>query len=117
MGLSFKPGTDDIREAPSLVLLERLLKEDFNIRAFDPIAIENAKKVFDSKIKYMKDIDNAVDDAQAIVIVTEWLDFKELRNKNIKGKIIIDGRNMFTLEEAKEMGILYYSVGRPLVGE
>lgn len=115
LGLSFKPGTDDMREAPSLILIDRLLKEGLDVKAFDPAATERAKEIIGNRIGYADNIDEAVADVDIIIIVTEWSDFHDIKNKKLNVKAIIDGRNMFSLEEAKQFNIPYYSVGRPTI--
>lgn len=115
-GLAFKPNTDDTREAPAFVIIERLLEKGAEIVAYDPEAMDNTKFVFGDKIKYAKNMYDCLDLAESLIIVTEWTVFrnpdfdkiKKLLNKNI----IFDGRNLFTLEEMKQEGIEYYSIGR-----
>ena len=118
-GLSFKPNTDDIREAPSLKIVERLLKEGANIRAYDPKATENFKRIFTEgeDLKYFNDKYKAVKGAEALLILTEWEEFKEANLERVKNlmklPIIIDGRNIYSPEKVRALGFEYYSMGRP----
>lgn len=116
LGLSFKPNTDDIREAPSLKLIKFLLKKKCEIKVFDPEAMENVKKIFGNTILYAKDIYDCVSLADIVVLVTEWEIFKNVDLKKIKhlmrDKYFFDGRNVFDPEIMKNLGFEYYSVGR-----
>ncbi len=115
-GLSFKPETDDIREAPSLVIINSLLKEGAHIKAYDPVAIEEAKQKLDDSVQFCTDKYDALKDADALVVVTEWSEFripnyKEM-DKLMKEKVIFDGRNIYEPSEMLEFGFAYYSIGR-----
>lgn len=115
-GLSFKPNTDDMREAPSLVIIENLLRDGAIVSAYDPVAMEEAKKILGSKIIFSQNPYDAIQDADALVVVTEWsefriLNFSEMENK-MKQKVIFDGRNIYDPEEMSEKGFTYYSIGR-----
>ncbi|MBI3501723.1 MAG: UDP-glucose/GDP-mannose dehydrogenase family protein [Bacteroidetes bacterium] len=115
-GLAFKPDTDDIREAPALYLIENFLKEGAKVSAYDPEAMNNVKKNYDGKIHFGKDHYEILKDADALVICTEWSvfrtpDFDEMK-KLMKGKIIFDGRNLYSKEQMKELGFDYSSIGR-----
>lgn len=114
-GLSFKPKTDDMREAPSLVIIESLLKAGANVKAFDPVAMHETHKVLGDQITYAKDQYDALIDADALIIATEWPEFRSpnfnVMLKLMKGKVIFDGRNIYDIEEMKEMGIQYYCIG------
>ena len=118
-GLSFKPNTDDIREAPSLRVVERLLREGAKVRAYDPKAVENFKRIFveGEDLKYFHDKYKAVEGAEALLILTEWDEFKRANLERVKGlmelPIIVDGRNVFDPEEVRKLGFEYYSMGRP----
>jgi len=118
-GLSFKPNTDDIRFAPSLYILDELIKMGFLITAYDPAATANIKKQFGDKIDYAYDMYEALHDADALCILTEWNDFKQAnitKIKNLlKNPIIIDGRNIYNPEKMKKYGISYISTGRKSV--
>jgi UDPglucose 6-dehydrogenase len=115
LGLSFKPNTNDIREAPSLYIIKRLLKAGAKIRAFDPAAMEDAKKVFPD-IKYCKDAYDAVKGSHAVVIVTEWNQFRNLDLSRVmdlmKDSFFFDLRNIYEPQKMKNMGFKYFSVGR-----
>lgn len=119
LGLSFKPDTDDIREAPSIKVIKKLLEEGASLRLFDPKAMENVKEVFPEKppqLYYAKSPYDAAEKANALLIITEWDDFKELDMKKIKGlmanPIILDGRNIYEPSQIRELGFEYYSIGR-----
>ncbi len=116
LGLSFKPNTNDLRDAPSLYIINKLLRAGAKIRAYDPVAINDAKKIF-SGVTYCKDSYDAVKGADAVVIVTEWnqfrnLDFRRIRSLT-KGTVFIDLRNIYDSDKIRELGFKYYSVGRP----
>ena len=115
-GLSFKPKTDDIREAPSLVLIEQLLREDAIVSVFDPEAMEPVKKIFGEKIRYAADPYDALADADCLVIVTEWDDFREpdfeKMKQTMKQACVVDGRNIYEPNEMERRGFNYRGVGR-----
>lgn len=115
-GLSFKPATDDMREAPSLVLIERLLEAGATVTAFDPIAMDECRKIIGDKIFYAKNMYEALSGADALIVVTEWQEFKVPKftyiEKALKEKIIFDGRNIYNPEQMKEFGYTYYGIGR-----
>ena len=118
-GLAFKPDTDDIREAPSLYIIDKLTEAGTEITAFDPEAVDNVKRLIGDKIKYTDDQYSAIDGADALVICTEWgvfrnPDFDEVEDK-IGSKVIFDGRNLYDLDEMKERGYFYSSIGREVV--
>jgi UDPglucose 6-dehydrogenase len=116
LGLSFKPNTNDLRESPSLFIINKLLKGGAKIRAYDPVAVEDARKVM-PKITYCKDAYDAAKGANAIVIVTEWNQFRNLDfgriKKLLKGNFFFDLRNIYDPERLRKTGFKYYSVGRP----
>jgi UDPglucose 6-dehydrogenase len=118
-GLAFKPDTDDIREAPSLYIIEELLKEGAQVSAFDPAAINNVKKIFGEKVVYGKDEYEILKDADALIIATEWSVFRtpefEKMKSLMRGKAIFDGRNLYDLNQMKELGFYYNSVGRGII--
>jgi UDPglucose 6-dehydrogenase len=121
-GLSFKPQTDDMREAPSLVIIDKLLTEGAKIKVYDPVAMEECKRVLGNKVEYSKDQYEATIDADAIVVVTEWSEFRlpnfTILDKLMKAKVIFDGRNIFEPSEMADLGYTYYSIGRkPVVAE
>ena len=115
LGLSFKPNTNDIRDAPSLYIIETLLKAGAKIRANDPVAMKDAKTVF-PKITYCKDAYEAAKGAEAVIIVTEWNVFRNLDlnriGKAAKGNLFFDLRNIYEPERVRKMGFDYYSIGR-----
>jgi len=119
-GLAFKPNTDDIREAPALVIIEKLLSLGATVTTFDPVASENVQKYHsDLKINYADTMYNALNQADALLIITEWNEFRtidiEVLKSKLKQPLIFDGRNLFELETMKENGFKYYSIGRPSV--
>lgn len=118
LGLAFKPGTDDLREAPSLVNVEYLVSNGANVKAWDPIAENNFKKRYNN-ITYCKTIDETIKDTDICFIFTEWPEIKEYninRYENLMQKpIILDGRNCYKLEQFKNTNIIYESIGRKTV--
>ena len=115
-GLSFKPKTDDIREAPSLVIIDTLLKEGAEVTVYDPVAMNEGKRVLGDNVTFAKDEYDACVDADALVLVTEWPEFRipnfRVIGKLLKSKTVFDGRNIYYPEEMKELGYHYYSIGR-----
>jgi UDPglucose 6-dehydrogenase len=117
-GLSFKPNTDDIREAPSIDIIRELEEAKANLKLYDPKAIENVKHIFPEKqnIKYFDDKYKTLKDADALLILTEWDEFKKADlnkiKENMRLPIIIDGRNIYQLKDMKKKGFGYYSIGR-----
>lgn len=118
-GLSFKPHTDDIREAPALYNIDELLKEGVTIKAHDPESMENVKKIYGSKISFCDTPYEAAEQADAIFIATEWPEFRtpdfDKLNSILKNKIIFDGRNLYDLEEMRGLGYTYFSIGRETI--
>lgn len=118
LGLSFKPNTDDIREAPALYLIDDLLHYGFDIKAYDPVAQSNVKKKLDGKIKFATDAYDAIAGANALVCATEWNEFRQIDlnrvKKLLKNPVIFDGRNIYNRGHLKKLGFKYYSIGRPL---
>jgi len=116
-GLSFKPQTDDMREAPSLVIIENLIKEGAHVKAYDPVAMEESKHRVSLPIIYGKDAYDALIDADALLVITEWPEFRipnfKVIERLLKQKVIFDGRNIYDPSEMKELGFKYYSIGRP----
>jgi len=115
-GLSFKPNTDDMREAPSITVINGLLKKGAVITAYDPVAMENAKKIFKNKISFGNDMYSAAEGAEAVFLITEWQefrlpDFKKLR-RIMRTPVIFDGRNIYDPKELKKEGFIYYGIGR-----
>ncbi len=116
LGLSFKPKTSDMREAPSIVIINELLAAGAKIKAYDPAAMEEAKKIFGGEIRYCESIEEAVTGSSALLMVTEWDEFRSLNfseiGKLMEEKIIFDGRNIYEPELIREEGFEYYGVGR-----
>ena len=118
-GLAFKPRTDDIREAPALVLIEHLLQCGAKVRAHDPEAIPNVRKIFGDRVTFSELRDQVLEGADGLVIMTEWNDYKrpnwEKVQQAMKSVTIFDGRNLYDLRRMQQRGFHYYSVGRPPV--
>lgn len=118
-GLSFKPNTDDIREAPALYMIDTLIKEGASISAFDPEAMKNVKETIGDKIEYAESQYDALKDADALIIATEWNEFRTPDftriASHLKNKAIFDGRNLFELDAIRQLGFHYESVGRAIV--
>ena len=115
-GLAFKPKTDDMREAPSLVIIEKLLHAGAKVVAYDPVAMEEGKRILGNTIEFAKDEYDACVDADALILVTEWPEFRlpnfRVLQKLLKNKLIFDGRNIYDSEELAELAFTYYAVGR-----
>ena len=115
-GLSFKPNTDDTREAPAEVNITELLKEGCRIKAYDPVAMEEFKRTLGERIEYTKDRYEALIDVDGLILVTEWSEFRiinyALIKKLMKEHVVFDGRNIYDPVEMKENGIAYYGIGR-----
>ena len=118
-GLAFKPDTDDIREAPALYIIDELIKAGAKIDAYDPEAMDNVSRLLGSKIHYALDEYAVLEGADALVICTEWSlfrtpDFDRMASL-MKNKVIFDGRNLYSLDQPKEHGFYYASIGREVV--
>ncbi|MEJ0031283.1 MAG: UDP-glucose/GDP-mannose dehydrogenase family protein [Bacteroidota bacterium] len=118
-GLSFKPHTDDIREASSLYNIKALLKEGVKLKVHDPEGMENVKKLYKDDIQYFANPYEAAEGADAVFIVTEWPEFRtpdfDRLNTILKNKLIFDGRNLYDLSAMRDLGYTYYSIGREVV--
>ncbi|MGA7838923.1 MAG: UDP-glucose/GDP-mannose dehydrogenase family protein [Ignavibacteriaceae bacterium] len=118
-GLAFKPNTDDVREAPALALIKKLLEAGVKVTAYDPEAMETTKAVLGDKIVYTKTNYDAIKDMDALVIVTEWNEFRNPDLDKIKAllknPVIFDGRNLYDLEKMREKKFIYYSIGRKAI--
>jgi len=118
-GLAFKPRTDDIREAPALVLIDHLLEKKAKVQVHDPEAMPNVKAIYGDRVQYSDRRSQALDGADALVIMTEWSDYKrpnwEEMAQLMRSHTVFDGRNLYEPERMKERGFRYYSVGRPAV--
>lgn len=114
-GLSFKPQTDDMREAPSLVIIKNLLERGAKVKAYDPVAMEETKRIIGDKIEYVNDQYEALIDADALFLVTEWPEFKfpnfNVMSKLLNNKVIFDGRNVYDVDELKADGYDYFGIG------
>lgn len=119
-GLAFKPETDDIREAPALYIIDELIKEGASVVAFDPEAMPNVKKLVGDKISYSVNRYEALADADALLVVTEWPVFRtpdfDFMKEKLKAPVIFDGRNLYDVERMKDCGFYYNSIGRKVVG-
>jgi UDPglucose 6-dehydrogenase len=118
-GLAFKANTDDIREASSLDNIKLLLEKSTKIVAYDAIAEENVKRILGDRIEYAKDMYSALEGADCLLIATEWSEFKNpnfnLMAQKMNNKVIFDGRNMFSMEQIKNTGFYYKSIGRKTI--
>jgi UDPglucose 6-dehydrogenase len=116
LGLSFKPNTDDMREAPSIGIITKLLKSGAVVIAYDPVAVANAKKVLPKNVTFAKTAYEAARGADAVVILTEWNEFRQLDlvrlAKGLKNMVMFDGRNIYEPQRVKQLGFVYYGVGR-----
>ena len=114
-GLAFKPETDDMREAPSLVIIDKLLQAGCTVKVYDPISMNECKRILGDKVQYTKDMYEATLDADALILLTEWKEFRMpawgILKKSMKHPLVIDGRNIYDKKELKEYGIVYYYVG------
>lgn len=115
-GLSFKPETDDMREAPSLIIINKLIEAGCNIRVYDPIAMNECKRRIGDKVYYSKDMYDATLDSDALFMLTEWKEFRlpswKVIKNSMKGNLILDGRNIYDLKELNELGFVYHCIGK-----
>ena len=115
LGLSFKPNTDDMREAPSIYIINKLQQEGAKIKAYDPVAGLKAREIL-KNVQYCKDPYCAAEGSDALVIITDWPEFNKLNLKKIKTllnqPVIIDGRNIYDPEKMEKLGFVYKSIGR-----
>jgi len=116
-GLAFKPRTDDMREAPAVPIIQGLLKRGARVRAFDPEARASAERIFKRRIKYAKNAYDALTDADALLVVTEWNEFREpdfeRMKRLMKRPVVLDGRNIYDPQKLRGLGFTYVSIGRP----
>ncbi len=114
-GLSFKPNTDDMREAPSLVLIESLLNAGAKVQAYDPVAIAEARHILNDTVDLKEDAISAAENADAIILVTEWPEFRlpdwEVVCKKMQGNVMFDGRNIYHKSDLEKIGFVYYGIG------
>lgn len=125
LGLTFKPGTDDLREAPSLDNVPLLLEHGSEVFAYDPVGMENFKirfpegKIGQGTMRYVKDIEEALKDSNVCFIFTEWNEIKAVKPENYKKfmrtPLVYDGRNLYDIQEMQKAGVEYYSIGRPYI--
>ena len=115
-GLAFKPETDDMREAPALVLIDKLLEVGATVKVYDPVAMDECRRRLGDAVTYATDMYDAATDADALILVTEW---KELRMPNaetllhkMRGRLILDGRNILDGEELQQAGFEYHCIGK-----
>ena len=115
-GLAFKPNTDDMREAPSVAIIQKLLELGAKVAAYDPVAMPNAEFYFKDSIRYAEDEYAALNGSEALLVVTEWNEFRNpdfgLMKSKLKQPLIFDGRNIFEPDKMQELGFTYYSIGR-----
>jgi UDPglucose 6-dehydrogenase len=115
-GLSFKPNTDDMREAPALTIIQKLLENNARINVYDPVAMNECRNRIGDSVNYTKDRYEALIDSEALVVITEWPEFRLLNykvmGKLMKNKVLFDGRNIYDPAELKEFGFTYYGIGR-----
>ncbi len=118
-GIAFKPGTDDVREAPSITLMQHLLDRGATVRAHDPVAHETAQRILGDEPVYCDDMYQAIEGADALVVCTDWDEFKhpdfDIVRQRLRSPIVFDGRNLYRPESMAEAGFTYYSVGRKAV--
>lgn len=118
-GLAFKPNTDDIREAPARYIIDILLEKQAIVQVYDPEAMSNIKELYGDKLIYAKNQYEAIENAEALAIATEWSvfrnpDFNQIKS-TMKSPVIFDGRNLYDLEDMREMGFVYHSIGRQII--
>jgi UDPglucose 6-dehydrogenase len=115
-GLAFKPRTDDMREAPAIAIIERLLEQGAKVRAYDPAAAPVAKRIFDGRIELCEKSYDALAGADALAIVTEWNEFREpdfaKMRSLLRAPVVFDGRNLYSPEQMRTLGFTYFSIGR-----
>jgi UDPglucose 6-dehydrogenase len=118
-GLAFKPETDDMREAPSVSLIRELLRLGAKVKAYDPVAMDNAKRVFSedlqnykNNLEFLNDKYEALDGSDAVILVTEWDEFRDPDFSKFEGKVVIDGRNIWNPSVVKQYARVYESIGR-----
>jgi UDPglucose 6-dehydrogenase len=115
-GLAFKPNTDDMREAPALSVIGSLIEAGARVRAFDPVATDNARKLLPASVQFCSNAYDAIEGADALVIVTEWNEFRhpdfDRIKKTLKSPLIFDGRNLYSPSQMKGLGFSYFGIGR-----
>lgn len=115
-GLSFKPGTNDMRESPSLVLIESLLSAGCRVKVYDPVAMEECERIVGDAVEYCRDMYEAATDADALMLVTEWKEFRmpswSAMQRVMNGRVVFDGRNIYERSELEALGFVYYAIGK-----
>ena len=115
-GLSFKPETDDMREAPSLILMDKLLKAGCQVQVYDPVAMDECRRRMGETVRYAKDLYDATLDADALMLLTEWKEFRlpswAVIKKSMRNPLVLDGRNIYDPGEMEEQGFAYYCIGK-----
>lgn len=115
-GLAFKPETDDMREAPALIVIDKLIKDGASVVVYDPVAMAECRRRIGDRIHYAKDMYDAAVDADAIALLTEWKQFRvpswRVLSKTMRGRLIVDGRNIYDASELEEEGFEYRCIGR-----
>ena len=114
-GLAFKPETDDMREAPSLILIDLLLKAGATVKVYDPVAMNECRRRIGDAVTYAHDMYDATDGADALMLVTEWKEFRMTNMEKLlrmKGRLVLDGRNILDAEELRQVGFEYHCIGR-----
>jgi UDPglucose 6-dehydrogenase len=116
LGLAFKPETDDMREAPALVVIDKLLKDGVNVHVFDPIAMNECKRRLGDSVTYYDNIYDCANDADAFLLLTEWRQFRmpswNVIKKLMRGNVVIDGRNIYDKKELENLGFVYHCIGK-----
>jgi UDPglucose 6-dehydrogenase len=116
LGLSFKPNTDDMRDAPSIEIINLLLHEGAEVKAYDPVAMDNARRILGDSITYCKDPYEVAKGADALMLIAEWNEFKQLDMERIKElmrqPVLMDGRNVYDPQRMRELGFTYRGMGR-----
>ena len=117
-GLAFKPKTNDMREAPSITIIEELLKRGASVKAYDPKAFDCAQNIFGNKIEYSKSAYEALSNADAMLLLTEWNEFRRPNFEKVKAQlkypVIFDGRNQYNAKRLTEKGFEYYCIGKTI---
>ncbi|MED3897040.1 UDP-glucose/GDP-mannose dehydrogenase family protein [Priestia aryabhattai] len=117
LGLAFKPNTDDVREAASIIVIEKLVSLGANVVAYDPVAIKNAKSLLPKRVRYTDNVDELLEEVDTVLILTEWEQIKNIdlnKYNKMNTNVIFDGRNCYEAEIMEKIGFEYYSIGRPL---
>lgn len=115
-GLAFKPETDDMREAPSLVVIDRLLKAGAEVTVYDPVAMDECRRRLGDAVEYASDMYDAANNADAVALLTEWKQFRmpswAVIRKAMRGNLIVDGRNIYVADELADEGLRYHCIGK-----